>query len=83
MNARRSHLYLAHSCPPLDVFQPGSEDDDCAVSVPSEDAAEYIADLLNSLRPIAANAKLRLLSDLLSVAEEEARLHSRAPAQRV
>jgi hypothetical protein len=69
MNTRRSQLYLAHSCPPL-----RNESD--AVIRP-EDAAEYIAALLCSLRAIAVNAELSLLSDLLSVAEEEAKFHCR------
>ncbi len=77
MNARRSQLYLAHSNPPEEVFQPQIEADDYASGAGSQDAAEYIAELLSSLRPIAATARLRLLSDLLSVAEEEARLHAR------
>jgi hypothetical protein len=78
MNRRRNQLYLAHSCPPEPVFETESDADDCAGGIKPEEAAEYIASLLGSLRDIAANARLRLLSDLLSVAEEEARLNSRA-----
>ena len=43
-----------------------------------EDAAEYISALLSSLRAIAVKSQLRMLSDLLYVAEEEAKLHCRA-----
>ncbi len=78
MNTRRSQLYLAHSCPPEEIFQEEAESGEYAAEIQCEAAAEYIADLLSSLRPIAAKAQLRLLSDLLSVAEEEARLHARA-----
>ncbi len=77
MNTRRSQLSLAYSCS-QDVPQEGSDAGDHAAEMQPEDAAEYIASLLGSLRDVAANAHLLLFSDLLSVAEEEARLHSRA-----
>ncbi len=77
MNKRRSQLYLAHSCPPESTFQPETDAEEYAGEINADEAAEYIASLLGSLRTIAANAHLRLLSDLLSVAEEEARLNSR------
>lgn len=76
MNLRRSQLYLAHSCPPEDA-QEHSSADAFAAEMKPEDAAEYIAALLSSLRSIAAKAKLRMLSDLLYVAEEEAKLRCR------
>jgi len=78
MNGRRSRLYLAHSCPPKDAYQEHSNNEDYVAEMEPEDAAEYIAALLGSLRAIAAKAKLRMLSDLLDVAEEEAKLHYRA-----
>lgn len=76
MNSRRSQIYLAHSCQPEELNQdPGEE---FAGGVEPEDAAEYISALLSSLRAIAVKAQLRMLSDLLYVAEEEAKLHCRA-----
>jgi hypothetical protein len=79
INTRRSQLYLAYSSPPEEVFEDGDEDEAGGSSeLQPEDAAEYIAALLSSLREVAAKAHLRLLTDLLSVAEEEAKLHSRA-----
>ena len=45
------------------------------LEIEPEDAAEYIAALLGSLRDITVKAKLHTLSDLLYVAEEEAKLH--------
>jgi hypothetical protein len=72
MNTRRSQLYLAHSYTPL---QNENEAGESTAGIPSEDAAQYIAALLCSLRAIAMSAELPLLADLLSVAEEEARLH--------
>jgi len=77
MNTRRSQLYLAHSCPAEEIFQEESETDDYVAEMLPEDAAEYIAALLGSLRAIAVKAQFRILCDLLSVAEEEAKLHSR------
>jgi hypothetical protein len=77
MNARRSQLYLAHSCPPAAPIPSESEAEEWAAGMQQEDAAEYIAALLGSLRAIAVNAELPLLCDLLSVAEEEAKLHGR------
>jgi hypothetical protein len=79
MNGHRSHLYLAHSST-IGEFPDESGDGDYAASMEREDAAEYIAALLGSLRDIAAKAKLRMLSDLIYVAEEEAKLNSRAQA---
>jgi hypothetical protein len=65
---------LAHICSPL---QNESEAGECTAGIDPEDAAEYIATLLCSLRTIALDAELSLLSDLLSVAEEEAKFHCR------
>lgn len=76
MNGHRSHLYLAHSCT-IGEF-PDESGGDCDADMEREDAAEYIAELLASLRDIAVKAKLRMLSDLIYVAEEEAKLNSRA-----
>ncbi len=77
MNASRSRLYLAHSRPPGTPEQTEDVDNYIAEMRP-EEAAEYIAALLSSVRVIAAKAQLRLLADLLSVAEEEARFNYRA-----
>jgi hypothetical protein len=76
MNTRRSQIYLAHSCLPEELNQEPIEE--LAAGVEPEDAAEYISALLSSLRAIAVKAQLRMLSDLLYVAEEEAKLHCRA-----
>ncbi|MGO9172734.1 MAG: hypothetical protein ACLP7P_12315 [Rhodomicrobium sp.] len=78
MNTRRSQLYLAHCCVPEEAFPEQSDTGDYIAEMQPEDAAEYIAALLGSLRAIAVNAQFRILSDLLSVAEEEAKLHCRA-----
>ncbi len=75
MNTRRSQIYLAHSCQTEDLQQP--ENDEIDEGMEAEDAAEYISALLSSLRAIAVKAQLRMLSDLLYVAEEEAKLHCR------
>jgi hypothetical protein len=76
MNTRRSQIYLAHSCQPEELQQTQSDDLDDGLE--PEDAAEYISALLGSLRAIAVKAQLPMLSDLLYVAEEEAKLHCRA-----
>jgi hypothetical protein len=68
---------LAHSRPPVAHLPSESEAKEWVTGIQTEDAAEYIAALLGSLRAVAANAQLLLLSDLLSVAEEEAKLHCR------
>jgi len=78
MNTRRSELDLTRSCPTEEVFQEPSDTGDYVAEMQPEDAAEYIAVLLGSLRAIAVKAQFRILSDLLSVAEEEAKLHCRA-----
>ncbi len=78
MNGRRSRPYLAHSGPPAHAYPEQSDNGDSTAGIEQEDAAEYIAALLGSLRCIAVKAKLRMLSDLLYVAEEEAKLHYRA-----
>ncbi len=77
MNTRRGQLYLAHTCTPEEM-QEFDGNDDCVVELQPQEAAEYIASLLSSLRPIAVKAQFRLLSDLIAVAEEEARFHCRA-----
>jgi hypothetical protein len=74
MNTRRNQRYLAHRCPP---FHTESEAGDCTAGIQPENAAEYIATHLCSLRALAINAELAILSDLLSVAEEEAKFHCR------
>jgi hypothetical protein len=76
MNARRAQLYLAHARPPEQMQENEGSHDDCVVELQPKEAAEYIASLLASLRPVAAKAQFRLLSDLIAVAEEEARFHS-------
>ena len=76
MNSRLSPLYLAHSCC-SEKTQNGGGDDDYIADLQPEEAAEYIASLLSSLRPIAVKAHFRLLSDLIAVAEEEAKFHYR------
>lgn len=79
MNARRGQLYLAHaSDPEMIETSNGNDHDDFVVDLPPEEAAEYIASLLASLRPVAVKAQFRLLSDLIAVAEEEARFHCHA-----
>jgi hypothetical protein len=78
MNTRRRQIYLAHSCNPEDLCQEQTDADDAAGEMEAEDAAEYISALLSSLRVIAVKAQLPMLSDLLYVAEEEAKLHCRA-----
>jgi hypothetical protein len=78
MNKRRSQLNLAYTSPCEEAFQKTGDTGDFVAEMRPEDAAEYIAALLSSLRAIAIQAQFRLLSDLLSVAEEEARLQVRA-----
>ena len=77
MNTRRGQLYLAHPCTAEEVQDLDGGNDDCVVELQPQEAAEYIATLLKSLQPIAAKAQFRLLSDLIAVAEEEARFHCR------
>ncbi len=78
MNTRRGQLYLAHTSTSEEARDFDGGNDDCVVELQPQEAAEYIASLLCSLRPIAAKAQFRLLSDLIAVAEEEARFHCRA-----
>ncbi len=75
MNTRRGQLYLAHACTAEELQEIDGGSDDCVIELQPQEAAEYIASLLASLRPIAAKAQFRLLSDLIAVAEEEARFH--------
>ena len=75
MNTRRGQLYLAHVCTPEEMQEPDGGNNECVVELQPKEAAEYIASLLATLRPIAAKAQFRLLSDLIAVAEEEARFH--------
>lgn len=77
MNTRRSQIYLAHACTGEQMETVAGGNDDYVVELQPDEAAEYIASLLSALRPIAANAQFRLLSDLIAVAEEEARFHCR------
>ena len=77
MNTRRGQL-LAHACTPEEMQDAESGNDGCVLELQPKEAAEYIASLLASLQPIAAKAQFRLLSDLIAVAEEEARFHCRA-----
>lgn len=78
MNTRRGQLYLAHVCSAeqMQEFDGGNNSE--IVELQPKEAAEYIASLLASLRPLAVQAQFRLLSDLISVAEEEARFHCQA-----
>ena len=78
MNTRRSQLYLAHACSPEAIEEFTDRNDDYVEDIEPQEAAEYIASLLASLRPIALRAQFRLLSDLIAVAEEEARFHCRS-----
>ncbi len=78
MNTRRGQLYLAHPCTPEEVQEFDGGNDDCVVELEPQEAAEYIASLLSSLRPVAVKSQFRLLADLIAVAEEEARFHCRA-----
>jgi hypothetical protein len=78
MNTRRGQLYLAHACTPEEMQEAESGNDGCVLELQPKGAAEYIASLLASLQPIVAKAQFRLLSDLIAVAEEEARFHCRA-----
>ena len=76
MIPRRRQLYIAYENQPDEVYLPSHDDlENCVAELQPEDAAEYLASLLNSLKGVAARAKLRLLCDLLSVAEEEAKQH--------
>ena len=78
MNTRRGQLYLAHVCPPEQMQQFNGDNDECIVDMHPKEAAEYIASLLASLRPVAVKAEFGLLSDLIAVAEEEARFNCQA-----
>jgi hypothetical protein len=75
MNRRRSQIYLAHACTDAQIQEFVGGNDECVDELLPDEAAAYIASLLGSLRPIAAKAQFRLLSDLIAVAEEEARFH--------
>jgi hypothetical protein len=75
MNTRQSQLYLARSCASEDHEACGGGDDGYVADMRPEEAAEYIASMLSSLRSIAVKAEFPLLSDLISVAEEEAKFH--------
>lgn len=76
MNSRSNQLYLAHPCP-SDPVENGAGGDNYVAEMRPEEAAESIAALLSSLRAIAVQAHFRLLSDLIAVAEEEAKFHYR------
>ncbi len=78
MNTRRSQIYLAHACTDEQIQEFAGGNDDYVTELKPDEAAEYIASLLGSLRPIAAKAQFRLLSDLIAVAEEEAKFHCRS-----
>ena len=78
MNTRRGQLYLAHVCPPEQMQHFNDSNDGSVVEMHPKEAAEYIASLLASLRPVAIKAQFRLLSDLIAVAEEEARFNCQA-----
>ncbi|ADP71659.1 hypothetical protein Rvan_2436 [Rhodomicrobium vannielii ATCC 17100] len=75
MNARRKQLYLAHVMTEGSIGETDATYDDDVVDMTPPEAAEYIASLLSSLRLVAAKSQFRLLADLISVAEEEARFH--------
>ncbi len=76
MKTRQGQFNAAYSS-----FDPASQENGagkgCRRDLHPEEAAEYIAALLASLREIASEVKLNLLADLISVAEEEARFHSK------
>jgi hypothetical protein len=77
MNKRQAQLFLAHNSSADQTSESVEpERDDHAISLQPREAASYIADLLSSLRMIAVKAGLQPLSDLISVAEEEAKLRS-------
>jgi hypothetical protein len=75
MTTRRSQIYLAHASTDAQIKEFVGGNDDYVEELQPNEAAEYIASLLGSLRPLAAKADFRLLSDLIAVAEEEARFH--------
>ncbi|MFT4080884.1 hypothetical protein [Rhodomicrobium sp.] len=75
MNARRKQLYLAHVMAEDSIGETDAVYDDDVIEMTPAEAAEYIASLLSSLRVVAAKSQFRLLADLISVAEEEARFH--------
>ncbi len=77
MHKHRREVYLAYSCPPEDTLSTVPDAGDYMAATRPEEAAEYIAALLSSLRAIASKSQFQLLADLLYVAEEEARLHYR------
>lgn len=83
MNKSRSQVYLARSVSIQEHVHPNGStmDDNFSVSQAShlspEEAAEYIAEILVSLRAIAIKAHLDILSDLIEVAQEEAQMHTR------
>jgi hypothetical protein len=77
MISRKSQIYVAYEAQPDQFPNQGENQDSTVADLSPEDAAEYIAALLSSLRAIAAHAQFGLLADLLSVAEEEAKLQSR------
>jgi hypothetical protein len=76
MNKSKAKLYVAHDCA-VSQEKPLSKSSETnyTVSLPPEEAASYIADLLSSLGDIARKAHLSVLYDLIKVAEEEARMH--------
>lgn len=87
MNKQPAPLYLARpnsSRRPDEIANGGPDDATYTPSpaqpetkITSEEAAIYIAELLTSLRAIAIKAQLGILSDLIEVAQEEARFHCR------
>ncbi|MBT3072091.1 hypothetical protein KKP04_14620 [Rhodomicrobium sp. Az07] len=78
MNTRRKQLYLAHAMTDDSIRETDVGYDDDVIDMTPAEAAEYIASLLSSLRLVAAKSQFRLLADLISVAEEEARFHCQA-----
>jgi hypothetical protein len=74
MNKHRGQLYLAHSSSPA-IAQTGEQRPGKMSEISTEEVAEYIACLLHSVRIIAYNAQLKIVAELIKVAEEQAREH--------
>ena len=81
MKKQRVPLYLAHASyfpePQESPDDPSEENIYLPGSLKPQEAAGYIAELLASLRSVAVTAQLDILSDLIEVAQEEAKMHCR------
>jgi hypothetical protein len=73
MKTRHGQIYLARHSDRA-AFNDSGHGTPQVADIPPGEAAEYIADLLGSLHEIAIYAKLGRLCDLISAAEEEAKL---------